>query len=244
VGSVQARRGESGGRELLDAGVASADAADEAEWVILAHLARAEAKWLDGDDAGARADVGVAVAVAENTDRWGRGAVLVWSARLGVPTGSAANIPEPYRLMLAGDARAAAERWLQLDSPVDAAYAIYDGDTDDTLRDSLRLFDELGAKAVARRVRARMKELGIRTIPIGARAATRANSAGLTPREVEVLEQVSLGHTNAEIAGELFISEKTVDHHVSSILGKLGASTRRAAAITATQRGLLRAGVE
>ena len=86
-----------------------------------------------------------------------------------------------------------------------------------------------------------MRALGIRSIPAGPRTATRADPAGLTRREHEVLELICAGHTNAEIAAKLFISAKTVDHHVSAVLAKLGTPTREAAAAYAAQLKLARA---
>jgi DNA-binding CsgD family transcriptional regulator len=72
----------------------------------------------------------------------------------------------------------------------------------------------------------RLRTLGQRA-PRGVSAATRANPFGLTPREVDVAGLLVRQLTNAEIAARLFISVKTVDHHVSSILAKLGVATRR-----------------
>ncbi|MGZ4215795.1 MAG: helix-turn-helix domain-containing protein [Solirubrobacteraceae bacterium] len=61
---------------------------------------------------------------------------------------------------------------------------------------------------------------------------------GLTVRETEVLRLLADGLTNRQIAGALFISEKTAEHHVSRILGKLGVSTRAAAGSVAHTIGL------
>jgi DNA-binding NarL/FixJ family response regulator len=61
----------------------------------------------------------------------------------------------------------------------------------------------------------------------------------LTPRELEVLGLLALGLTNKEIAGRLFISERTVKFHVSSLMHKLGAENRTEAVTVAAQRGLI-----
>ena len=73
------------------------------------------------------------------------------------------------------------------------------------------------------------------------RTATRADPLGLTRREREVLELICAGHSNAEIAAKLFLSPKTVDHHVSAVLAKLDAPTRGAAAAYVAQLGLVSA---
>jgi DNA-binding NarL/FixJ family response regulator len=83
-----------------------------------------------------------------------------------------------------------------------------------------------------------MRELGVRTIPRGARSTTRANPAGLTTRELDVLRLITQGLRNSDIAEELVVSAKTVDHHVSSVLSKLGVSSRADAAREAIRLGV------
>lgn len=82
-----------------------------------------------------------------------------------------------------------------------------------------------------------MRLLGMR-VPRGPGPATSANPANLTPREAQVLRLVAKGSTNQEIAAQLFRSERTVEHHVSAILAKLGARNRLEAARAAVELGL------
>jgi DNA-binding NarL/FixJ family response regulator len=84
-----------------------------------------------------------------------------------------------------------------------------------------------------------MRERGFRSVPRGPRARTRANPAGLTARELEVLELLALGLRNAQIAERLVLSERTVDHHVSAVLRKLGVGNRGEAAVQAARLGLV-----
>ena len=72
-------------------------------------------------------------------------------------------------------------------------------------------------------------------LPRRAQPGTLANPAGLTDRELETLRPVATGLSNAEIARRLVLSPRTVDHHVSAILGKLGVPTRRDAAVWAAR---------
>jgi DNA-binding NarL/FixJ family response regulator len=84
-----------------------------------------------------------------------------------------------------------------------------------------------------------MKELGVKAIPRGPRPATRAAPAGLTAREQEVLALLSEGLSDREISRRLFISERTVQHHVSAVLSKIGVSSRTAAAREAVRIGVV-----
>jgi DNA-binding NarL/FixJ family response regulator len=96
----------------------------------------------------------------------------------------------------------------------------------------------LGAKPAATIVAQRLREQGVRGMPRGPRRTTRENPAGLTARELDVLALVAKGLRNADIAQELVVSEKTVEHHVSAILRKLDVRTRGAAGAEAVRLGL------
>ena len=100
------------------------------------------------------------------------------------------------------------------------------------------MLDSLGARAVAALVRARLRGTGVTGVPRGRSAATRANPAGLTARQLDVLALLTDGLTDADIAARLVISRKTAGHHVSAILAKLEVRTRGEAAAAARRLGV------
>ena len=83
-----------------------------------------------------------------------------------------------------------------------------------------------------------LEALGVKAIPRGPRLTTRAAPAGLTAREQEVLALLSEGLPDREISRRLFISERTVQHHVSALLSKIGAPSRTAAVREAARLGI------
>jgi len=103
-----------------------------------------------------------------------------------------------------------------------------EGDAD-ACAEAVITLERLEATAVLPFARDRLREFGV-SVPRGPRATTRAHPAGLTARQVAVLELVREGLTNAEIADRLVLSVRTVDHHVAAILSKLNVSSRREAA--------------
>ena len=145
---------------------------------------------------------------------------------------------EPHRLLLAGDWRAAADAWREAGYPYQQALALGCGDQDEALLEALALLDGLGARQTAQRVRRQLRRRGTLRVPRGPIRATAANPAGLTGRQVEVLGLLAEGLSDAEIAARLSLSTKTVSHHVSAVLAKLGARSRHQAVAAARRLGI------
>ena len=97
-------------------------------------------------------------------------------------------------------------------------------------RAAFSVFEDLGAGRDADAAAALMRDLGIRAARTGPR-----NLGRLTGREQEVLALLGEGLSNPEIAGRLFLSRKTVEHHVARILSKLGLRGRAEAAALAAR---------
>ena len=238
LGLIRARQGAPGCWGCLDEAAATAKGNGEPQFLVSARLARAEAHWLEGQPNSAGREAELADDVCAQCDQWERGAVAVWLRRTGSPRPPRGELAEPCRLQMAGDWEQAARLWTTLGCPYEAALALYDAPDEAALRQALKIFTGLGASAAAQITRQKMRLLGIRSIPRDPRPATRAHPLGLTAREREVLELICAGHTNSEIAAKLFISTKTVDHHVSAVLAKLDAPTREVAASHAARLGL------
>jgi DNA-binding CsgD family transcriptional regulator len=108
------------------------------------------------------------------------------------------------------------------------------------LGDAYRTAKKLGARPLAAEAAGEVAALGESIVKrLGSRAAADAKGAGLSRRELEVVRHVAAGRTNREIAHELFLSPRTVDMHVRSVLRKLDCHSRVEAAQRAAELGLL-----
>lgn len=238
LGRILARRDAADAWRYLDEAMAAADGTGDPQYVVPMRLSLAEAHWLAADLVAAHRDAVLAGLAADGASPWLRGGAAAWIRRTGTSPLPPGEIAAPYRMELDGDWRGAAKAHDDLGCPYDAALALLDSGEEEALRQALDICQDLGAIATARLVRRTMRKLGIRSIPVGQRAATRRNPIGLTRREREVLALLCAGRTDAEIGAELFISAKTASHHVSAVLGKLGVSNRRAAVNQAARLGL------
>ncbi len=233
---VLVRQGSADVADWLALSARHADRADVLEWLVPTGLAHIEQAWLTG--APERAGRYPAL-LLDRTDRPGmliqRGELLVYLRRLGYPVEPFPGCPEPYASALQGDWRSAADAWLRAGDPYERAVELAgSGEVEPTL-EALTVLDSLGAKPAAAIVRWRLRELGVARLPRRPQPGTLTNPAGLTDRQLEIVRLLAAGLSNAEIARRLVVSPRTVDHHVSAVLQKLGVRTRRDAAAWATE---------
>ena len=239
VGIIAARRGEPGAWAYLDEAMTYADQADEAQQIVPVRLARAEAWWLEGRQDVARREAELADDVCADSGAWDRGAVGVWLRRTGFCRARRA-VRSPSRT---GARSRATGRRPRESGPTWAVRTTrpWRCSPARTRRPCARRCVASTGSAPSRRAGSPGRECacsGSGPCRSGRGTATRAHPHGLTRREQEVLELICGGRTNAEIADRLFISARTVDHHVSAVLAKLRAPTRAAAARRAAALGL------
>jgi DNA-binding CsgD family transcriptional regulator len=239
VGLLRARRGDPDVWSPLDQARELAEPTGELRRIGPVAVARSESAWLEGRiDAVVDESQAVYVSAQKRRAPWLVGELALWRRRARVDEEQPSDVAEPYALALAGDWNRAAECWTRIGCPYEAALALVDAD-EESLRGALTRLQALDARPAATIVTRRLREQGVRGLPRGPRPATRDNPAGLTTRELDVLALLAQGLRNQQIAQRLFLSSKTVDHHISAILRKLGARNRSEAGGEAVRLGLI-----
>jgi DNA-binding CsgD family transcriptional regulator len=233
---VRGRRGDPERWQPLDEALELATAEGQLQRIAPVAAARAEVAWLEGKSETIDGETRAAFERAlEVGNPWVIGELACWRWRAGLLATPPVGAAEPYALEIAGEGARAAALWAQIGCPYEAALALADTDDEAALRRSLEELHRLGARPAAAIVARRLRQRGVRGLRRGPRSSTRENPGGLTARELEVLALVAGGLRNADIAERLFVSAKTVDHHISSILHKLGVRTRSEAGAEAVR---------
>ena len=239
LGHIRVRRGDPDASGPLNEAHQLAMQTKEIQRLAPLALARIEMAWFAGNLEQVTGEARSILETAEgDKDPWLHGEFAFWLWRAGVTPSIEQEIAEPYALQIAGNWRAAADRWKEIGCPYEEAIALADGDEAAQL-EALAIFEGLGASPAAERLRQKLRATGVRGIPRGPRPSTKQNPAGLTARQMEVLSLMNDGYSNPAIAERLFISSKTVEHHVSAILAKLDAQNRVEAVSLALQSNLI-----
>jgi DNA-binding CsgD family transcriptional regulator len=218
---------------LMNAAYEDALATDELQHVVPARLTIIEHGWLSGNLAAGQEHLAALLALS-GADRhaWNLGERAVWARRYGLaaPDERLNDLPEPFRRELDGDLAGAAAAWDALGMPYAAALVRLQSDEGEVIGAAVRELGAMSAQAAADFGRRRAAQLGLsRALPRarrGAYTAARDHPLGLTRREQDVLALIVKGYSNREISESLGRSPRTVEHHVSSVLAKLGAANR------------------
>ena len=199
-----------------------------------------EYEWLTGKQVIETAELNKVVAIVEQKQKafeTAEFAFWLFKARNQTIT---CKIPfDGYQYQNRTALRNAVIEWDQLGCPYEKGIILFEGSNAEK-NEALDIMQKLGAIAVVNKMKQEMRNAGIKNIPRGIRKTTQSNPAHLTQRELGILQLLQEGMQDKEIAGKLFISPKTVGHHISSILFKLDVSSRSKAAKEAKRLGIIK----
>jgi DNA-binding CsgD family transcriptional regulator len=237
LGRVRVRRGDPGAREVLERAIELGSAGElQHRWSPVCGLAEHHIVAGRIDDAVALLEPHYAEAL-ETDSPWARGELGYWMHRAGCIDTAPSRSAAPFAAMIDGDWRTAARLWEGLGCPFEIATALSLGD-ESAHRQAIDMLDALGARPAADAARKRLRARGASNVPGRPRSSSMDNPAGLTGRQLEVTECIVAGLDNGEISERLFISRKTVEHHVTAIFLKLGVDTRPKAIAAALRLGI------
>jgi DNA-binding CsgD family transcriptional regulator len=240
LATIQMRRGEQDPLPHLLEAKKLAFETMELQRIIPSIVAMLEYEWITGNTIIEKADVEqtrdvmllAGIDIDKNEISW-------WMTKAGRQFVQPEVLFEAYDTGSTTKAVKASAIWEKIGCPYQQALTLFDGKEEDK-RAAITIVQDLGATAVYEKMKQEMRSLGIKNIPRGIRNSTRSNAAFLTGREMEILQLLKDDLHNKEIAAQLFISAKTVDHHISSILFKLDTNSRSKAVTEAVRMGILK----
>lgn len=225
IAAVKMRTGGQGADPLLKQAQAMAMEAFELQRMLPVACALLEYEWLTGIpiiEAGELNSIIELIALHGNEWEWNELAFWLQKAR---QQKISAPIRKENVLDDSGSMLKTADLWHNPGCPYNHAMVLFEAGEEDK-KAAIAIMQKLGAVVVCEKLKQDMRAAGIKKIPRGIRKSTGENIALLTGREVDVLQLLQEGLQNKEIAARLYISAKTVDHHITSLLFKLDAKTR------------------
>ncbi len=206
----------------------------EPDYIVPVAMAMIEAEWLRGHHEASAALVEQAVEKCTGLSLWDRGELACWYQRVGRDPSALrlGALAPPCEAEVSGDHASAAKQWAALGMSHHQALAMLNIDPADdplALSQAIAIFDQMGATALssyARKLARKLGVAGVKGIKLGPHTAARGNRFGLTTKEQSVATLVAKGLSNQEIAAALSRSPRTVEHHVATVLEKLGAKRR------------------
>ena len=234
---ARVRLGDDIGLERLEQALADATAIGELQYLAPARLALIEASWLLGNMEFCRQHIlALSELPLDRLNTWNSGDVAVWLHRCEMSKlyqGKKKALPAPCQLEIEGRHSEAAGALLEMGMVYDAAMALAHArgkNAAAAMARAQQLFEGIDARAGVEFVRRRAADLGLlNQLPgpkRGPYAKSRGHPLGLTSREIQILKCVKDGLSNREISHALYRSERTVEHHISAVLAKLGARNR------------------
>jgi DNA-binding CsgD family transcriptional regulator len=239
LATIRTRSGEGDPIGLLEEAKTFAFQTGEPQRIIPVIIALLENEWLTGKKIVSKNELETAIAITQKVENiFLNSEFEFWLQKARQEKISLQEKYTPYKLLDEGKWEQSSTFWEGLGCPYEKAFALFEGN-EPAKKTALQIFQQLGAGAVAEKIKMEMRAEGIKNIPRGIRESTKSNPAQLTNRELEVLRLLKQGIQNKEIAGALFISPKTADNHISSILFKLDVNTRARAVSEAIRLGIL-----
>jgi DNA-binding CsgD family transcriptional regulator/tetratricopeptide (TPR) repeat protein len=239
IGIIRTRRDDPGATTIInELNCMISDIGEVWEMIVTVKAAVAEASWIQNKLEDVLDDIELSYnKIKDKGNLWVIGELAYWLWKGDRLTEISERIAKPFLLQIKGDWKSAATLWKELHCPYEEALALSEGN-EKSMKDAIKIFDRLGASATLQNVKQKMRESGIKSVPKGPRKTTRENLAGLTTRQLEVLNLLDKGLSNTEIGNKLYISPKTVDHHISAILSKLNVHSRHEAAVFVRSNGI------
>ncbi len=240
LGKLFLRKGESGALDLLKEAATLASPTLEAQRIVPVAVALLEYQWIYSNTDEPNEVIELACRlIRQQNNPWYVSELLCWMHRATGNLETIDEIVDPYQSEMQGNWQKAARQWQELGCPYEQAIALSVG-TEHNQKQALTILNELGGSATSEMLKQKMRVSGVKNIPRGPRPSTRENPAQLTTRQIDVLQLLQKGLHNQEIADKLFISPKTVDHHISAILSKLEVDSRVKAVVEASRLGILK----